>query len=308
MSLTKSLGLLDLPLEIRLMIYEQLFNTSSESLEVRQQTLTHPLMAVCKLLRHEVQPVLMSGFRLIMSALGGRHLLDDYGLDNSDRLAFQPLVTTEPKARARLPGYLRSWSNFCKSSMVEVVPLCGQIHIWSGYKKIGVTIIPQKNTSPLISLSDSDGGTIKGLDDLTSDRVGSRRSFTNLLLKRELHKALSSWRLLCTVSPLSIDTVNQIAQQLEHIVVQAARCDNLERNILFYHSKMMDMSVPRATLEEIVLADLETIWLATNRGLVVFEKLFRHDLCRKAYQFMCPTIQLCFQASRLVHTARWDQA
>lgn len=268
MSLTKSTGLVDLPLEIRLMIYEQLLHTFSESLEDRQQILTHPLMAVCKLLRHEVQPVLMSGFQLTMSAFSGQHLLDDYGLDNSDRLEFLPLVTPGPKVRAHLPGSLRSWSNFCKSSMVEVVPLCGQIHIWSGYRKIGVTIIPQKNTSPLISLPDPDGRTIKGLDDLTSDRVGSRRSVTNLLLKRELHKALSSWKLLCSVSLLSVDTVNQIAQQLEHIVVQAARCDNLERNKLFCYRRMMDMSLPRATLEEIVLADLETIWLATNRGLV----------------------------------------
>lgn len=153
MSLTKSTGLLDLPLEIRLMIYEQLFHTSFKSPEDRQQRLTHPLVAVCKRLRHEVQPVLMSGFQLTMAAPTGRRLLDNYGLDNSDQLAFQPLVITERKVRARLPGYLRSWSNFCKTSMVELVPLCGQTYICSGYRKIGLTVIPQKNASPLISLS-----------------------------------------------------------------------------------------------------------------------------------------------------------
>ncbi|CAD0095206.1 unnamed protein product [Aureobasidium mustum] len=95
MSLTKPTGLLDLPLEIRFMIYEQLFETSSESLDDREQRLNHPLMAVCKQLRHESQPVLMSGFRLTLSALTRRHLLDTYGFDNSDRLMFQPLVTRQ---------------------------------------------------------------------------------------------------------------------------------------------------------------------------------------------------------------------
>lgn len=100
--------------------------------------------------------------------------------------------------------------------------------------------------------------------------MGSRTSVTNLLLERELHKALSSWRLLCSVSPLSVDIVNQIAQQLGHIVVKAARCDNLERDKFFYyyHWNIMNRRLPHATFQEVVLADLETIWLATDTGLV----------------------------------------
>ena len=271
MSLSKPTRLLHLPLEIRLMIYEELFETSSESLDDREQRLNHPLIAVCKQLRHESQPVLMSGFRLALSALARRrHSLDAYGLDISDRLAFHPLVTRQRRVRAYLPGHLRIWADFCKTHMVELVPLCGQIHIWSAYEKIGVTITPQKDASPLIGMSDPDGKSIEGLDDLTSDRLGSSISLTNWLLKRKLHKALDEWKVLCSMSPPSVDIVNQIAQQLEHIVVQAARCNKVERDRRFYyhyHLNTMNLGFPHSGLREALLADLETTWLATDKGL-----------------------------------------
>lgn len=266
MSLIKPIGLLDLPLEIRFMIYEQLFETCSKSLDDREQRLPHPLMAVCKQLRHESQPVLMNGFQLSMCALTRR--LDHYRLDHSDQLVIHPLIITERIVRAYIPGYLRSWKDFCKTDLGELVPLCRRIYIWSGYMKIGVLIIPQKNASPLIRMSDSDGSTIEGLDDLTSERVGSYMSVTNLLLKRELHKSFAAWSLLCSTSSLSVDIINQISRQLEHIVVRAARCNEIERDrrLELYLWDVFNSGLPHATLKELTLADLETIWLATTES------------------------------------------
>lgn len=267
MASVTSTGLLDLPIEIRLMIYEQLFRTTSDTLEDREQRLPHPLMAVCKQLRHESRPVLMSGFQLSLSAFARKRLFDFYNLDISNQLVFRHLVTTQREVQAYLPGFLHSWFDFCRTDMVDLVPMCGQIHIWSSYRRIGVTIIPQKNT---IRMSDSDGRTIEGLEDLASDRIGPSVSVTNWLLKRQLHKALINWKVLCSTSPVSVDVVNQIARQLGHIVVQAARCDRVETIIGIYrdHRNLMKAGVPYAELRQMVLADLESIWLTTDRGLV----------------------------------------
>ncbi|KEQ59436.1 uncharacterized protein M437DRAFT_69119 [Aureobasidium melanogenum CBS 110374] len=259
MASVTSTGLLDIPPEIRLMIYAQLFRTTSDTLEEREQRLSHPLVAVCRQLRHESRPVLMSGFQLSLSAFAGKRHFNFYHLDISNQLMFRHLVTTKRKVWAYLPGYLHSWFDFCKTGMVDLVPMCGQIHIWSCYRNIGVTITPRKNT---IRMSDPDGRTIEGLDDLASDKIGPSVSVTNWLLKRQLHKALINWKLLCSTSPISVDVVNQIAQQLEHIVVRAARCDRVETNIGLYrnHRYFLKAGVPYAELRQMALADLEMIW------------------------------------------------
>lgn len=162
--------------------------------------------------------------------------------------------------------------------MLDLVPLCGEIYIWSSCRKIGVTITPQKKASPLIRMSDQDGRIIQGLDDLTSDRIGSESSLTNWLLKRQLHKAVINWKVLCSISPLCVDVVNQIAQQLEHIVLQTARCVVLEESARLDRLKwnLMHPSTPAVASRELMLARLERIWLITDKGFAALLRSYRN--------------------------------
>ncbi|CAD0083405.1 unnamed protein product [Aureobasidium vineae] len=263
MSSTKSAHLLNLPLEIRFVIYECLFETISDSLEGREQKLSHPLISVCKQLRQEALPILMSGFELTLSAMSGQNTLNTYGLDNSDRLKFRPLVTANGRILSCLPGILRSWNHFCKSDMVYLVPLCGQIHIWSTFMNIGVTITPQKNASPLLRISDPNGRDIAGMNDSASDSSDGTLSLTIWLLQKTLHKTLADWKSLCSTSPLSVDVVNVIVWELDHILFRAKRCDKYERSSGFFISVnrlAQRGDIHDANWREIVLADLRSKW------------------------------------------------
>ncbi|CAD0107679.1 unnamed protein product [Aureobasidium uvarum] len=263
MSSTQSAHLLNLPLEIRFIIYESLFETTFESLQGREQKLSHPLISVCKQLRQESLPILMSGFELTLSTMNGQNSVLTHGLDDMDRLSFRPLVTAGRRTLSCLPGTLRSWNHFCNTDMVYLVPLCGQIHIWSSFMNIGVSITPQKNTFPLIRISDPDGKDIEGMNDLMSDTLGMVTPLTAWLLKQKLHEALTEWTCLCSTIPMSVDVVNKIVRELDHILFRALRCDKHERSIEWYFSVRRLVRrgiVDGANWRETLLAGLRSEW------------------------------------------------
>lgn len=249
MSSNRSTHLLNLPLEIRLIIYEHLFETTSDFFEGREQKLPHPLVSVCKQLRRESLPILMSGFELTLSTTG--------------RLEFRPVVTAGKGITSCLPGVPRSWNRFCNTKMVYLVPLCGQIHIWYPRINIGVTITPQKNTSPRIRVSELDEKDMESMKNLTPDMLDKTSALTAWLLELELRKALAEWKSLCSTMPLSVDVVDQIVRELDCILYRAIRCDRHERSIEWYYS--VTRLVRRSELDdanwrEVLLADLRRVW------------------------------------------------
>lgn len=134
-------------------------------------------------------------------------------------------------------------------------------------------------------------------------------ALTHWLLKRKLQKALINWRILCSKSPLCVDVVNQITQQLEHIVLQTARCDILEESARLARLRwnLMNPTTLAVASGEVTLARLESVW-AHHRQRVrcIIEKPSKHGSYRKARQSVCPIIEIRHLALRLICVARGD--